>query len=116
MSKEAVAKYGTKTILLMQVGAFYECYGDDANRAMIDEFCSTCELACANKAPGIVMAGFRDYSLEKYLNRLQEAGYTAVVHSQDPQIKEERALSGVYSPGTFFTGESTALSNCVACI
>ena len=116
MSKEAVAKYGTKTILLMQVGAFYECYGDDANRAMIDEFCSTCELACANKAPGIVMAGFRDYSLEKYLNRLQEAGYTSVVHSQDPQIKEERALSGVYSPGTFFTGESAALSNCVACI
>ena len=118
LSKEAVAKYGTKTILLMQVGAFYECYGDAVNRETghIDEFCSTCELACANKAPGIVMAGFRDYSLEKYLNRLQEAGYTAVVHSQDAQIKEERALSGVYSPGTFFTGESAALSNCVACI
>jgi DNA mismatch repair protein MutS len=120
LSKEAVSKYGPKTVLLMQVGAFYECYGETStgasNRAMIDEFCSACELACANKAPGIVMAGFRDYSLEKYLNRLQEAGYTAVVHSQDPQIKEERALSGIYSPGTFFTGESAALSNCVACI
>jgi DNA mismatch repair protein MutS len=116
LSKEAVSKYGDKTILLMQVGAFYECYGDTANRAMIEEFCRTCELACANKAPGVVMAGFRDYSLEKYLNKLQEAGYTTVVHSQDAQIKEERALSGVYSPGTFFTGESAALSNCVACI
>lgn len=116
LSKEAAAKYGPKTVLLMQVGAFYECYGQEGYRDMIDEFCRTCELACANKAPGVVMAGFRDYSLEKYLNRLQEAGYTAVVHDQGAQIKEERALSGIYSPGTFFTGESAALSNCVACI
>ena len=118
LSKEATTKYGHKTILLMQVGAFYECYGQtsEGNHDMIDEFCRTCELACANKAPGIVMAGFRDYSLEKYLNRLQEAGYTVVVHDQDAQIKEERALSGIYSPGTFFTSESAALSNCVACI
>ena len=118
LSTEAVAKYGPKTFLLMQVGAFYECYGETSGptRATIDEFCRTCELACANKTPGIVMAGFRDYSLEKYLNKLQEAGYTAVVHSQDAQIKDERALSGVYSPGTFMTGESAALSNCVACI
>jgi DNA mismatch repair protein MutS len=116
LSKEAISKYGAKTVLLMQVGAFYECYGEVTDRDHIDEFCRMCELACANKAPGVVMAGFRDYSLDKYLNRLQEAGYTAVVHSQDAQIKEERALSGVYSPGTFFTGESAALSNCVACI
>ena len=116
LSKEAIAKYGDKTILLMQVGAFYEVYGETVDRKHIEAFCSTCELACANKAPGVVMAGFRDYSLEKYLNRLQEAGYTVVVHSQDAQIKEERALSGIYSPGTFFTGESAALSNCVACI
>lgn len=116
LSKEAITKYGPKTFLLMQVGAFYECYGEINDRANIDEFCRTCELACANKAPGVIMAGFRDYSLDKYLNRLQEAGYTAVVHSQHAQIKEERALSGIYSPGTFFTSESAALSNCVACI
>jgi len=116
LNKEAATKYGPKTFLLMQVGAFYECYGETTDRAQIDDFCRACELACANKSPGILMAGFRDYSLEKYLNRLQELGYTAVVHSQDAQIKEERALSGVYSPGTFFTAESAALSNCVACI
>jgi DNA mismatch repair protein MutS len=116
LAKEAIATYGPKTVLLMQVGAFYECYGQTTDRAHIDEFCRMCELACANKAPGILMAGFRDYSLEKYLNKLQELGYTAVVHDQGAQIKEERALSGVYSPGTFFTAESAALSNCVACI
>ena len=116
LSKEAVVKYGQKTIMLMQVGAFYEVYGETIDHVRIDEFCATCDLACANKTPGVLMAGFRDYSLDKYLNKLQDAGYTTVVHSQDAQIKEERALSGVYSPGTFFTGESAALSNCVACI
>jgi DNA mismatch repair ATPase MutS len=35
LSKEAAAKYGPKTFLLMQVGAFYECYGEIANRATI---------------------------------------------------------------------------------
>ena len=107
LSKEAISKYGPKTILLMQVGAFYECYGEiPNNRVTIDEFCRTCELACANKAPGVIMAGFRDYSLEKYLNRLQEAGYTTVVHSQDAQNKEERALSGVYSPCLLYTSDA----------
>lgn len=120
LSKEAAIKYGPKTILLMQVGAFYECYGEcepgGTNRATIDEFTRICELASANKCPGIIMAGFRDYSLDKYLNRMQEAGCTIVVHSQDAQNKEDRSLSGVYSPGTFFNNESPALSNSVACI
>lgn len=120
LSKEAAIKYGPKTILLMQVGAFYECYSEceagGTNRATMDEFTRICELASANKCPGILMAGFRDYSLDKYLNRLQEAGCTIVVHSQDAQNKEERSLSGVYSPGTFFNQESPALSNSVTCI
>ena len=131
LCSDATAKYGPKTILLMQVGAFYECYGvtgistnstnntnntNNNGRSMIDEFCRTCDLACANKSPGVVMAGFRDYSLEKYLNRLQDAGYTTVVYSQHAQNKEDRSLSGVYSPGTFFTTESTALSNCITCV
>jgi HemY protein len=56
LAKEATEKYGPATVLLMQVGAFYECYGQTTDRDMIDEFCRTCELACANKAPGVVMA------------------------------------------------------------
>lgn len=114
--QEYITKYGNKTILLMQVGAFYEVYGEIMNRERIDDFCRVCELACANKTQGTLMAGFRDYSLEKYVNRLQEAGYTIVQYSQNPNNKEERNLSCVYSPGTYFNSESAALSNCIACV
>lgn len=37
--QEYITKYGNKTILLMQVGAFYEVYGEIMNRERIDDFC-----------------------------------------------------------------------------
>jgi DNA mismatch repair ATPase MutS len=72
------------------------------------------------------MAGFRDYGLDKYLKKLQDAGYTAVVYVQDG-IKNPpvRLLQGIYSPGTYFStdvahgcggGGVSALSNNIACI
>jgi DNA mismatch repair protein MutS len=111
------AEYGTNTVVLLQVGAFFEVYGQVATAtegsgavgtscsgSRIDDFCLICELAKANKTPGIVMAGFRDYGLDKYLKKLQDAGYTAVVYVQDglknPPV---RVLQGIYSPGTFFS-------------
>ena len=44
LSSEAKTKYGPKTVLLMQVGACYECYSETMDRADIDEFCRVCEL------------------------------------------------------------------------
>ena len=150
LTDKYTAEYGPNTVLLLQVGAFFEVYGQvmpataaaaggDSGGAgavcsgsRIDDFCMICELAKANKIPGIVMAGFRDYGLDKYLKKLQDAGYTAVVYVQDgvknPPV---RVLQGIYSPGTFFStdiagagagggsggsGGSAALSNNIACI
>jgi DNA mismatch repair protein MutS len=149
LTDKYTAEYGSNTVVLLQVGAFFEVYGQvtpataaapsvaDTNcgtagttcsGSRIDDFCLICELAKANKTPGIVMAGFRDYGLDKYLKKLQDAGYTAVVYVQDgvknPPV---RILQGIYSPGTFFStdiaaggggggGVSAALSNNIACI
>jgi DNA mismatch repair protein MutS len=141
------AEYGKNTIVLLQVGAFFEVYGQtmdkdkdnnykDNNNACtgsrIDDFCAICELAKANKIPGILMAGFRDYGLDKYLKKLQDAGYTAVVYIQDgTKTPPTRHLQGIYSPGTYFSmdvncegggggggdgGCSNNLSNNIACI
>ena len=141
------AEYGPNTVVLLQVGAFFEVYGQiitpvaggataagagvTCSGSRIDDFCSICELAKAHKTPGFVMAGFRDYGLDKYLKKIQEAGYTAVVYVQDknPQV---RVLQGIYSPGTFFSTDiaagggggsggsggasASALSNNIACI
>ena len=48
-------QYGKNTILLMQVGAFYEVYGllnkktDTITRTNIKEFTGLCELSISNK-------------------------------------------------------------------
>ena len=143
LTEKYTAEYGPNTVLLLQVGAFFEVYGQvtpatgDSGGAgavcsgsRIDDFCLICELAKANKIPGIVMAGFRDYGLDKYLKKLQDAGYTAVVYVQDGlKTPPVRVLQGIYSPGTFFStdiavggggggggGGGAPLSNNIACI
>ena len=151
LTDKYTAEYGPNTVVLLQVGAFFEVYGQvtpataavaqahgdsggagtSCSGSRIDDFCLICELAKANKIPGIVMAGFRDYGLDKYLKKLQDAGYTAVVYVQDgvknPPV---RILQGIYSPGTFFSTDiaagggggngggsgGAALSNNIACI
>jgi DNA mismatch repair protein MutS len=141
LTQKYTAEYGERTVVLLQVGAFFEVYGQiitpasvdgssngsgavTCSGSRIDDFCLICELAKANKTPGFVMAGFRDYGLDKYLKKLQDAGYTAVVYVQDG-IKNPpvRSLQGIYSPGTYFStdvvqgcGGGGALSNNIACI
>ena len=142
LTEKYTAEYGANTVVLLQVGAFFEVYGQivtpadgEGGAAMtctgsrIDDFCSICELAKANKTAGFLMAGFRDYGLDKYLKKLQDAGYTAVVYVQDGlKTPPVRVLQGIYSPGTYFStdiapsgggggsGSGAALSNNIACI
>lgn len=141
LTEKYTAEYGPNTVVLLQVGAFFEVYGQiitppagggvRCSGSRIDDFCVICELAKANKTPGFVMAGFRDYGLDKYLKKLQEAGYTAVVYIQDGlKTPPTRVLQGIYSPGTYFStdispggadagrgaGAGAGLSNNIACI
>jgi DNA mismatch repair protein MutS len=121
-------EYGEKTILLMQVGSFYECYGIKCQKSMtvkqskIMEFSQICELNVVGKntcvgEEDVVMAGFKVEFLEKYLRKIQEAGYTCVVYKQDEAAKNtSRSLEGIYSPGTYFSNESTNLTNNLTCI
>ena len=126
LSREYVNKYGNKTILLMQVGSFFECYSKtDSNGGISDanmrEFCTVCDLNTST-TNGRCMAGFpftcnfRDYSLERYVKKMQEHGYTIVVYVQDGQgANPTRSLHCIYSPGTFFSSDSAVLSNNTSC-
>ena len=111
-------KYGEKTILLFQVGAFYEVYTqvDAKTKEIVEEqvidFKRFAELASANKNETTLMLGFRDYIVEKYVEKIQNAGYTAVVYSQDaPAANTTRSLTGIFSPGTFFSVNNDEISN-----
>ena len=134
---EYTAQYGVNTVVLMQVGAFFEVYGikvADApqhTRSCIDDFAVICNLSVSEKkitfeTGSVVMAGFRDYTLDKYIQKLTENGYTAVVFVQetDTTVKPnktiiKRVLHAVYSPGTvvsYDTEVSARITNHIMCI
>ena len=108
--------YGENTVVLMQVGAFFEVYGtkdkgnEEISRSSIVDFANTCQLNISLKAQpyddneNIVMAGFRDFTLDKYITKLVEGGYSVPVFIQ---VKEDktitRVLDKVYSPGTYIS-------------
>jgi|UniRef100_A0A6C0AH50 DNA mismatch repair protein MutS len=106
-------EYGTNTILLMQVGSFFEVYAKDLS-ANIQSFSKLCDLNVVEKdKTKIWMAGFKDIQLERYLKKIQEGGFTAVVYTQDDT--KNRTLAGIFSPGTYFS-DSPRLSNSITCI
>jgi DNA mismatch repair protein MutS len=128
LTKKYCSEYGDKTILLMQVGAFFEVYGildkktNNISGSQILEFSRICDLAVVEKnvcvgKDNVVMAGIKDIILEKNIKKIQEAGFTAVVYAQDENCKNTtRSLAGIFSPGTFFQEDSTSLSNNITCI
>jgi len=127
-TKHYSQEYGEKTIVLMQVGAFFEVYGlEDKAQGVISasqlvDFTRICDLNIADKkicvgTSGVLMAGFSHYMIDKYLKKLQEAGYSVVVYVQDEQAKNtSRSLHGIYSPGTYFSPESSKITNNTVCI
>ncbi|MFY7729896.1 MAG: MutS-related protein [Flavobacterium sp.] len=129
LTKKYQEEFGEKVVLLMQVGAFFEVYGmfdktsETIRGSRITDFSQICELnivektTCVDAGHTIMMAGFKDIVIEKYLKKLQEAGFTAVVYTQDTNTKNtNRSLAGIFSPGTYFQTESTSLTNSIACI
>ena len=131
LTKKYKVEYGKNTLVLMQVGAFFEVYGleDKTNAKMfgseIVDFSRICDLNIADKkicvgADSVIMAGFSHYMIDKYLKKLQEAGFTVVVYTQDEQTKNTtRSLAGIYSPGTYFSldsSPSSQITNNTTCI
>ena len=129
-TKEYIDKYGQKTIVLIQVGAFYEVYGLRDTKTQnifgsnIEEYASICELNISDKQvcvgkDNVVMCGFRDMFLDKYLRKMQDTSYTIVVYKQDIQAKNTtRSLLGIFSPGTYFSVENNddKITNNITCL
>ncbi len=124
-----VKEYGEKTIVLMQVGGFFEMYGyredDQINGSSIDEVCDYCGFSISEKKSlyndcQLVMAGVPEYSIDKHIPLIMESGYTVVVFKQvdiEGSDKKKRVLENIYSPGTFIPQEeSQVLSNNIICI
>ena len=124
------SEYGPRTIVLMQVGSFFEVYGmrDVVTKKItgseIEDMAKICDLNLGSnytKMEGvdIVLAGFKDAFIEKYVKKLQEQSYTVVViEQQENKTTKEitRVLYAIYSPGTYFGDEATKITNVITCV
>jgi DNA mismatch repair protein MutS len=127
LTKKYEEEYGSNTVFLIQVGSFFECYGlkDDHDLiygSNINEFARICDLNIAEKRvcvgqDQVVMAGFTCHFLDKYIKKMQNAGYTVAVYTQDEQCANTtRSLLGVFSPGTYFSSDTENITNITCCI
>ena len=100
--------YGDDTIILMQVGAFYEIYAvinDDiqAGETNIHHICQNImNIIVAKKTNKILMGGFQMPYSSKYIKLLIDQNYTVVIVSQiteKPNII--RKVTDILSPGTY---------------
>jgi len=127
-------QYGEKTIVLMMVGSFYEVYGLKSANCVISgseivAFSQICQMNISEKKKvsvngnTVLMAGFPEYTLERYLQKLSEAGFTSVVIIQDEENsvhgdKKKHIVHSIHSAGTFisYDVEQPRLSNNIMCI
>ena len=124
-------EYGEKTLVLMQVGSFFEVYALMEENKMVGsniaEFAALNGMVISPKqsfvdGKQVVMAGFGVPQIEKYVKKLQENGYTTLIYRQDIQGKNTtRSLAEIISPGTFFSlndddNENKKISNNVLCL
>ena len=112
--------YGEKTAVLIQVGGFFEIYGEKSGdiyiKSPLSKVSQLCCLNTANKNEKNVMIGFRDYQLDKYVEILINAGWTVPVFVQDAQCSNTtRSLLKIYSPGTTFLVNDQKISNNICC-
>jgi DNA mismatch repair protein MutS len=123
---------GENIIVLYQNGSFFEMWGlqDPTGNIVgsrITEIANHCDLKIAitnknspintHKDHKVVMAGFKVELIAKYLKKLYELGYTAIVYEQEAEGKGFiRKLSQIVSPGTYWSNETDKLSNNTTCV
>jgi DNA mismatch repair protein MutS len=134
-TNDIIKEYGEKSIVLMQIGDFFEVYGfkntltGEIYGSAIKTFATICNFNIATKSNisftsvprekhiDIVMAGCPKYVIEKWADRLQNEGFTCAVYTQDSKKKNTtRSLEFICSPGTHFINEGSQLSNNIMCI
>ena len=106
-------KYGEKTIVLMEVGSFFELYGVSNEKEKIGDAKTVCELLniqltrrnkaiAENSRKNALMAGFPVHSMKRFLNILLQNNYTIVLIEQTtPPPNPTREITKIISPGTY---------------
>lgn len=121
------ADLGRKSIVLMQVGSFYEVYAlKDANGVLeggdVEAFAKINCMKVASKGHArdgreILMAGFGVAQVDTYVDRTVAHGYTIAIHDQESNTpKTDRSCVKIISPGTILADSDIKVSNILACL
>ncbi len=106
-------KYGKKTLIMMQVGSFFESYGvnnKDEQIGNLREISDLLNIQLSRRNKNIIensrnnalMMGFPTHSLKKFVNILLGACYTLVIIEQTTEPPNVvRQITNVYSTGTY---------------
>ena len=130
LQKHFESKYGENTIILMEIGSFFELYevnNDELKIGKAKEIAQLLNIQLTRKNKTILensiknplLAGVPTVSIERYLARLIDAKkYTIVmVRQKGLPPKVQRYVSNVISPGTNFEYQTEAIeSNLVSII
>jgi len=107
--EEYSKKYGELTIVLMQVGSFFELYSIIENCPFIYKIADICNIQVSRKNKSIkdvsrsnpLMAGFPLYVLNKFIQILLQNNYTIVLIEQiSPPPNPDRKITEIISPST----------------
>jgi len=102
-------KYGDNTIILMQVGSFFELYSITENCSFMTKIGDICNIQISKKNKTVkevsksnpLMAGFPLYVVNKFIQILTENNFTIVLIEQiTPPPNPERKITEIISPST----------------
>ena len=106
-------KYGKNTLVLMQVGSFFEFYGVNNKEEKIGNPCIITELLniqltrrnkaiLENSRDNCLMAGFPCHALKRFIHILLDNNYTVILIEQvTPPPNPKREITQIFSPGTY---------------
>lgn len=111
-------KYGDRTVVMIEVGSFWEMYNCDKDKgANMVDVCSLLNITISRKNKNIVevslsnplMAGFPSQALAKFLPILVDNDYTVILVGQvSSPPNPKRGVVGIYSKGTWLDGQQNS--------
>lgn len=107
--EEYKKKYGDMTLILIQVGSFFEFYSINENCTFMYKIADICNIQVSRKNKTIkevsknnpLMAGFPLYVINKFIQILLQSNITVVLIEQTtPPPNPERKITEIISPST----------------
>ena len=111
LQKESEEKYGNNTVVIVQIGSFYEIYEVDNQIGKAKELANILNIQITRKdkskehsPKNPYLIGIPVYAVDKFINKMIQHEYTVVKVDQydiEGSEKKSRKIDKIYSPSTY---------------